>query len=68
MEIQKYYYNDEYRILYVDLIDGDDDFSIELDYNEILIYSPQIIIEDDLLEIDEEFVREIVEEYYKKNN
>lgn len=68
MEIQKYYYNDEYRILYIDLIEGDEDYSIELDYNEILIYSPQIIMEDDLLEIDEEFVREIVEEYYKKNN
>ena len=66
MEIQKYYYNEDYKMLYVEYIDGDDDNSIELEYNDILIYSPQVITEDDLFEIDEDFVMEIIQEYLKK--
>lgn len=65
MEIQKYYYNEDYKMLYVEYIDGDDDNSIELEYNDILIYSPQVITEEDLNEIDEDFVLEIVQEYLK---
>lgn len=66
MEIQKFYYNEDYKMLYVEYIDGDDDNSIELEYNDILIYSPQVITEDDLFEIDEDFVMEIIQEYLKK--
>lgn len=65
MELQKYYYNEDYKMLYVEYIDGDDDNSIELEYNDILIYSPQVITEEDLNEIDEDFVLEIVQEYLK---
>lgn len=65
MEIQKYYYNEDYKMLYVEYIDGDDDNSIELEYNDILIYSPQVITEEDLNEIDEDFVLEIIQEYLK---
>lgn len=67
MEIQKFYYNEDYRVLYVEFINGDDDYSVELDYNDIQLYSPDIITEDDLLEINEELVLEIVQEYLKKN-
>jgi hypothetical protein len=72
MRIQEYYYNEDNRRLYVEFSTEDDQDGfyrvLELEYEDIELYSPNIIIEEDLLEIDEEYIIEVIYEYLKSNN
>ena len=40
----------------------------ELDYEDVELYSPDIIVEEDLLEIEEDYIIEIIYEYLKSND
>lgn len=70
MYIHEYYYNG--KGLYVEFSlkkDGDDFYRvIELDNEEILTTYPSIIDESDLGEIDENFVIELLTEYFQEND
>lgn len=70
--IQDYYYCEESSTLSVQFSieeDGDDFYrQIEMDINEIKYYSPTIVNEYDLNDIDEDFVIELITEYLKEND
>lgn len=72
MRIQEYYYNEDNRRLYVEFSTEDDKDGfyrvLELEYEDIELYSPNIIIEEDLLEIEEEYIIEVIYEYLKSND
>jgi hypothetical protein len=72
MRIHEYYYNEDSRRLYVEFStrkDGDRFYRVlELDYEDIELYSPDIIIEEDLIEIDEDYIIEVISEYLKSND
>ncbi len=72
MKIHEYYYNDETKRLYVEFStknDGDKFYRIlELDFSEIEYYSPEIIVEEDLEEIDEFFIKELINQYLEEND
>jgi hypothetical protein len=72
MNILEFYYNDTNRMLYVEFstdVDGDDFYRIlELAFEDIEYYSPDIIHERDLDDIDEDFVMEIITEYLNEND
>lgn len=71
MTIHEYYYNDNNRVLYVEFStkeDGDTFYRVlELSYEDIVYYSPQIIEENDLEEIDEDFIVELINGYTEEN-
>lgn len=71
MTIHEYYYNDNNRVLYVEFStkeDGDTFYRVlELSYEDIVYYSPQIIEEGDLEEIDEDFIVELINGYTEEN-
>jgi hypothetical protein len=72
MIIHEYFYNDNNRTLYVEFSteeDGDNFYRVlQLGYGDIVYYSPQIIEEGDLDEIDEDFVIELIKEYGEEND
>lgn len=72
MKLHEFYYNDDNRTLFVEFStksDGDKFYRVlELGYNDIEYYSPDIIIEDDLSDIDEDFVIDLLIEYLKEND
>jgi hypothetical protein len=72
MKIHEYYYNDNTRRLYVEFStkkDGDKFYRIlELDFSEIEYYSPEIITEEELEEIDESFIIELINQYLGEND
>jgi len=41
---------------------------LELDYDDIEYYSPEIIDESDMDDIDENFVKDLVNQYLKEND
>ena len=69
MNLHEFYYIN--RRLYVEFStkeDGEDFYRIlELDYDDIIYYSTDIIDENDLREIDEVMVIEVIEGYLKEN-
>ena len=71
MTIHEYYYNDDNRVLYVEFStkeDGDSFYRVlELNYEDIVYYSPQIIEGGDLDEIDEDFIIELINGYSDEN-
>lgn len=71
MTIHEYYYNDNNRVLYVEFStkeDGDTFYRVlELNYEDIVYYSPEIIEEGDLEEIDEDFIIELINGYSNEN-
>lgn len=71
MTIHEYYYNDDNRVLYVEFStkeDGDSFYRVlELSYEDIVYYSPEIIEEGDLEEIDEDFIIELINGYSDEN-
>ena len=71
MNILEYYYNDDNRLLYVEFSTKDDGDSfyrvLKLDYEQIEYYSPEIISEDEMNDIDEDFIVELIEQYLKEN-
>ena len=72
MFIHEYYYNEDKRVLYVEFStkeDGDNFYRVlKLDYEDISYYSPDIIYESDLENLDEEYVIEIITGYLKDND
>ena len=72
MNIIEYYYNDDTRRLYVEFsTDSDGDLyyrELELGFDDVEYYSPEIIEEEDLENIDEEFIIELINQYVKENN
>ncbi len=72
MNILEYYYNDTNRMLYVEFStdeDGDNFYRVlELSFQDIEYYSPDIIHERDLDDIDEDFVIDILVQYLNDND
>jgi hypothetical protein len=72
MIIHEYLYNDNNRTLYVEFSteeDGDNFYRVlRLTYEDIVYYSPQIMEEGDLDEIDEDFVIDLIREYGEEND
>lgn len=71
MNILEFYYNDTNRMLYVEFSTNEDDDKfyrvLELGFEDIEYYYPEIIHESDLDNIDEDFVVEIVTQYLNEN-
>lgn len=72
MKLLNYYYDDSSQILSIEFSlteDGDDFYrSLELEYSDIEFYSPDIVDEDDLLDIDKSFVKDLLKEYLNQND
>lgn len=71
MKLINYYYDDVNRFLTIDfsLKEDRDEFyrSLEMVYSDIEYYSPDIIYEDDLVNIDRLFIKDLINEYLKQN-
>ena len=71
MEILEHYYNN-HGILYIEFSmeeDGDDYYRIlELSIEDIEYYSPTIVTEDDIPNLDGDFIVELIQEYLKEND
>lgn len=69
MRIHEYFYGN--RRLYIEFStdqDGDEFYRVlDLDYDDVIFYSPDIITEEDLAEIDEDFVIEVINQYIITN-
>jgi len=72
MNIIEYYYNDDNRMLYVEFStdeDGDSYYRVlKLNYDDIEFYSPEIIDEEDIDGIDEDFVIDLIKQYLLDND
>jgi hypothetical protein len=72
MTIHEYFYNENNKRLYIEFStrkDGDEFYRIlELDYDEVEFYSPEIISEEDLLDIEKSFIVDVILEYLKDND
>lgn len=72
MKIHEYYYDDDTRNLRIQFStkEDKDDFYRELDlnYEDVEYYSPDIITEDDMEDIDKNFIKEILNEYLLEND
>lgn len=72
MIIHEFYYNDDNRRLYVEFSTDDDSDNfyrvLNLGFEDIEYYSPEIIVEEDMEDIDEDFVKELIIQYAKENN
>jgi hypothetical protein len=72
MTIHEYFYNEDSRRLYVEFStekDADGFYRVlELDYEDVELYSPDIIVEEDLLDIEEDYIIEVILEYLKSND
>jgi hypothetical protein len=72
MIIHEFYYNEHNEVLYVEFStkeDGDSVYRVlELEFRDVQYYSPNIIIEEDLHDIDEDFVVDIIEQYLLDND
>lgn len=69
MHIHEYFYGG--RRLYIEFStdqDGDEFYRVlELEYEDVIYYSPEIITEDDMGEIDNDFVIDIINQYIVDN-
>ncbi len=72
MIILEYYYNEDNRTISIDFSindDGDDFYRrLKLDIGEIKQYSPTIVDEYELNEIDNDFIIDLISEYLKEND
>ena len=72
MIIHEFYYNDDSRRLYIEFStddDGDNFYRVlNLWFEDIEYYSPEIIVEGDMEDIDEDFVKELITQYGKEND
>ena len=72
MIIHEYYYNEDTRRLYVEFSTKEDIDRfyrvLELDFEDIEYYSPEVIEEYDLRDIEEDFVIELINQYLKEND
>ena len=71
MKIHEYYYNEDTRTLYIEFsTDEDSDKfyrTIEVSFSDIEYYSPTIVVEGDLINIDKNFIVDFLLEYFKEN-
>ena len=71
MTIREHYYYEDKKTLYVEFStyeDGDDFYrTLELVYEDIEYYSPNIFYESDLMEIEDYFISELIEQYLLDN-
>jgi hypothetical protein len=71
MYIREFYYNDDNRILYVEFStdnDGDETYRVlELTIEDVMYYSPSIIHENDMYNMEESDVVELIDQYSKEN-
>jgi len=72
MIIHEFYYNDDNRRLYVEFSTDDDSDNfyrvLNLGFEDVEYYSPEIIVEGDMEDIDEDFVKELIVQYGKEND
>lgn len=72
MNIHSFYYNEENRSLFIEFSLVNDSDNVyrkeELSFNDVEIYSPTIIHEQDMRDVDEEFIIELLVEFYKNND
>ena len=72
MRIHEFYYDENTKRLYVEFStkeDGDKFYRVlDLVYSDIEYYSPEIITEDELSEIDESFIIDLIEQYLNEND
>ena len=72
MIIHEFYYNDDNRRLYVEFSTDDDSDNfyrvLNLGFEDVEYYSPEIIVEEDMEDIDEDFVKELIVQYGKEND
>jgi hypothetical protein len=72
MKIHDYFYSEDTKRLYVEFStkkDGDKFYRIlDLDYSEVEYYSPEIINENDLLELNESFVIDLINSFITEND
>jgi hypothetical protein len=72
MIIHEFYYNDDNRRLYIEFSTDDDSDNfyrvLNLWFEDIEYYSPEIIVEEDMEDIDEDFVKELITQYGKEND
>jgi hypothetical protein len=71
MIIIEYFYNDDNRTLYVEFSTEEDKDKyyrvMELVFEDIEYNSPTIITEDEMDEIDEEFIIDLLTQYFEEN-
>lgn len=71
MVIIEYFYNDDNRTLYVEFSTKEDKDKyyrvMELVFEDIEYNSPTIITEDEMDEIDEEFIVDLLTQYFENN-
>ena len=71
MVIHEHFYNEDTRGLYVEFStkqDGNDFYRvIDFEFEDIQYYSPIIITESDLKDIDKDYVVELIEQYLLDN-
>lgn len=70
MNIIDYYYESRNLNVEFSTIDDGDKFyrTLNLSFDDIQYYSPTIIIEKDLYNIDEDFVIDLLNQYLKEND
>jgi len=70
MNIINYYYESRNLNVEFSTIDDGDKFYriLNLSFDDIQYYSPTIIIEKDLYDIDEDFVIDLINQYLKEND
>lgn len=72
MIIHEFYYNDDNRTLYIEFStneDGDNFYRVlNLIFEDIEYYSPEIIVEEDMKDIDKDFVIELINQYSEEND
>ena len=72
MNIHEFYYNESNRMLYVEFStsnDGDQFYRVlELQFNDFEYYSPELMDEMDMYDLDEETVIVVIENYLSEND
>ena len=72
MIVHEFYYNDDNRTLYIEFStneDGDNFYRVlNLIFEDIEYYSPEIIVEEDMKDIDKDFVIELINQYSEEND
>jgi hypothetical protein len=71
MTIHEHYYNEDNRMLYIEFStigDGDSFYRVlEMSYQDVEYYSPEIINEEDLQHIDHDFIVDVINQYLSEN-
>lgn len=71
-KIIDYYYDDDVRTMFINFStfkDGDNFYrTLQLDYKSLEYYSPNLFVEEDLYDVDEDFIVELIDEYQKEND